>query len=440
MQKQCRKGIKRRLNPGTSGCRHLRHAKQVRGREKAPSVRYQWRYGLLLGLAVLSLAMPLRGAPAAADSRVTPLPPPALTNATPAQLKAYFASPAYQQPHRTDAEFITDLFHVILQREPDPAGSNAWAKALANAPDARRARTKAVAAFLGSPEYTGKHPAAGAAVVAHKPPRNPANVLFDRTGVFVNAASAMPADRYAPLLKTARVFWIALQIDNGGKPRNDNIAALGQGWAERWRAAGFKVGFWGVPRGVARHNDAAALEQAKPQAQADAALAVRLTAQYHGDFYIADCEDGYQGYTPADPAPALNRVYVAAFMRAARAAGIAKLPRALSSEGRIALDMKPWLDTGWDALPQAYWNSYAHYQPSRCVDFYVKEAGWPIQRVHPTIATYRGEGENRAVSLEQYAADLKTRATRGFSYYLPESYLGLHNDRAYEQLGRMAAP
>jgi hypothetical protein len=44
------------------------------------------------------------------------------------------------------------------------------------------------------------------------------------------------------------------------------------------------------------------------------------------------------------------------------------------------------------------------------------------------------------VSLAEYAADLKTRGTRGFSYYLPESYLGLKNDSAYEQLARMAGP
>ena len=399
----------------------------------------QMRCALLLGFLVVNLAAPLQGAPAAEGTGVTP-GLAALTNATPAQIKQYFASRDYQQLHRTDAEFITDLFRGILQREPEREGSNAWTRALQNAPDAGRARVEAVAAFLRSPEYRGKHPAATVAAVPRTPPRNPANVLFDRTGMFVNDANALPPDRYAPLFKQAKVVWLALQIDNGGKPRTDNEAALARGWAERWRAAGFKVGFWGAPRGVPRHNDAAALDQAGPWVLADATLAVKLTAQYHGDLYIADCEDGYQAYKPGDPAPALNRVYVEAFMRAAAAAGIAQLPRALSSEGRIALDMRPWLDTGWDALPQAYWNSYAHYQPSLCVDFYVKEAGWPIARVHPTIATYRGEGENRLVSLEQYAADLKTRATRGFSYYLPESYLGLHNQSAYATLATMAAP
>ncbi len=304
-------------------------------------------YALQLGLAVVCLGLVLCGASAKGASSTLPPGLAALTNATPAQLKGYFASPDYQQLRRTDAQFIADLFQGILQREPDPQGSNAWMKALRNAPNARRARANAVAAFLRSPEYTGKQPAAKAAVVAHKPARNPANVLFDRTCVFINDANALPVDRYAPLLREAKVVWIAVQIDNGGKVRHDNAAALERGWAERWRAAGFKVGFWGAPRGVARHNDDDAVEQAKPLVEADAALAVKLTAQYHGDFYIADCEDGYQGYKPTDPAPALNRVYVQAFMRAATTAGIASLPRALSSEGRIALDMRPWLDTGW---------------------------------------------------------------------------------------------
>jgi hypothetical protein len=172
--------------------------------------------------------------------------------------------------------------------------------------------------------------------------------------------------------------------------------------------------------------------------QADATLGAKLTAKWHGEFYIADCEDGFQSYNPKDPTPALNKVYVDAFTKAAVAAGIANIPRALSSEGRIALDMQPWIQGGWDAMPQAYWNSYAVYQPSLCVDFYTKDGGWPITRVHPTIATFTGEGENRKVTLEQYAADLNTRNTTGFSFYLPESYLK-SDEAAYRQLAIMSS-
>lgn len=266
--------------------------------------------------------------------------------------------------------------------------------------------------------------------------RNPGNVLFNETGVFINFASALPSRDYIPRLKLAHVTWMAVQIDNGGKERSDNIAVIQKGWADQWKAAGFKVGFWGCPRGVAEHGKKEAFDKAISKVQADAALGASLTAKYHGDFYIADCEDSFQGYNPSDPTPALNGVYVAAFQKAAESGGIGGIPRALSSEGRIALDMAPWIKGGWDALPQAYWNSYAVYQPSLCVDFYVKATGWPIGRVHPTIATFTGEGEKRTVTLKDYAVDLKTRDTVGFSFYLPESYLKT-NKSAYRQLAEM---
>lgn len=273
-----------------------------------------------------------------------------------------------------------------------------------------------------------------AAPPARDATRNPANELFDKTGVFVNDASAFPAERYASKMKMAGVAWISLQIDNGGKVRGDSAAAVEKGWADRWRAAGFKVGFWGCPRGVQEHNKQSAVDAARPLVEADAKLAVQLSAKYHADFYLADAEDSYQGYGPTDPAPAVNRIYVEAFKRAAAAAGIANMPRALSSEGRVALDMRPWIDEGWDAMPQAYWNAYAVYQPSKCVDFYM-ETGWPIGRIHPTIGTFTGEGEKRDVSLEQYDKDLRIRATTGFSFYLPESYL--HKDSEYQFLAKM---
>jgi hypothetical protein len=171
--------------------------------------------------------------------------------------------------------------------------------------------------------------------------------------------------------------------------------------------------------------------------KADAELAVSLCRKFNADLYLPDIEDHFQSYNPSDPTPALNRVYVDAFMKALTKAGLSDMPRALSSEGRIALDMKPWIDAGFDAMPQAYWNSYAVYQPSLCVDFYV-QTGWPIGRIHPTIGTFTGEGENRKVTLEDYEKDLNARPTSGFSYYLPESYLK-DNNAAYRQLAKMGA-
>ncbi len=356
---------------------------------------------------------------------------------SPEKIRAFFNSSTYKAKHRTDAEFITDLYREILQRDPDEPGYKGWLDTLKKHSDDAEAREKAVEAFLKCPEYLGKHSAAAVVVAKNDTGRIPGNILFDKTGVLVNDANALPPDRYAPLLKRGAVVWVALQIDNTGNIRTDNVSAIERGWADRWREAGFKVGFWGCPRGVTKHNDEAVMAESARLVETDAALGVRLTVQCKGEFYIADCEDGYQGYNPKDPAPLLNKVYVDAFESAAKAAGLAKMPRALSSMGRVALDMRPWIEAGWDAMPQAYWNSYAVYQPSKCVDFYVNDTGWPIGRVHPTIATYTGEGENRTVTLQDYATDLKTRSTRGFSFYLPESYLGLKNDSAYDQLAIM---
>lgn len=273
---------------------------------------------------------------------------------------------------------------------------------------------KSTPAVSGQNSLAKAHSAQTNALVKKDGTRNPGNAIFNRTGVFVNSASAFRASQYESKLKIANVAWIALQIDNGGKVREDNASEIEAGWADQWRAAGFKVGFWGCPRGVGQHGKQSAVDEAVPIVKADAALAVKLAAKYRADLYLADCEDHFQGYSQTDPAPLLNRVYVEAFKSAAAAAGITKLPRALSSMGRVALDMSPWIDEGWDAMPQAYWNAYAVYQPSRCVDFYT-QAGWPINRIHPTIATYTGEGENRTVSLQDYAQDLKSRATTGFS-------------------------
>lgn len=361
-----------------------------------------------------------------------------LAQASPAQIKAFFKSAEYTNRHLADAEFVKEAYQGILLRDPDPRGFNDWLGALKKSPDNLKAREHLVETFLESKEYIERGAKSGAAKGGKRDTtRNRGNAIFSRTGVLVNDASAFPYSLYGSRLKVGKVAWIALQIDNGGKVREDNASAVERGWASQWRAAGFKVGFWGCARGIGQHGKLSAFDEAVPIVKADAALAVRLAAKYRADLYIADCEDPYQGYKPDDPAPGLNRVYVEAFKHEAAAAGIANIPRALSSMGRVALDMKPWIDEGWDAMPQAYWNAYAVYQPSLCVDFYM-QAGWPIDRIHPTIGTFTSEGEKRVVSLQEYDKDLRTRATKGFSFYLPESYLRT-NDSAYRQLAEMSA-
>jgi len=387
-----------------------------------------------LGFTIFALS--LHALPPDATSSASKPALDTLAHANPAQIKSFFSSANYARLQRSDAEFIDDVYQAILRREPDANGRDAWLAALKNAPNPSAAREKLVETFLESSEYTAAHSKAGAPKTATLDnTRNPANAIFNKTGVFVNDATAFPVRLYKSRLKIGRVAWIALQIDNGGNVRTDSVAAIEKGWADQWRSAGFKVGFWGCPRGIGQHGNKASFDQAVPLVKSDAALAVRLAAKYHADLYITDPEDSYQSYNPTDPAPQLNRVFVEAFKTAAAAAGIARMPRALSSEGRIALDMKPWIDEGWDALPQAYWNSYAVYQPSKCVDFYM-QTGWPIGRIHPTISTFTSEGEKRTVSLAEYDKDLKSRGTTGFSFYLPESYL--RTDELYKELAKMA--
>ena len=354
--------------------------------------------------------------------------PPAIADA--GEVRRHFASSDYAALRRTDEEFLQDVYAAVLGRGPDAEGMAHWLKALQGG----LPRAKAVDRMLESPESTARRTPPDPSL--KNTIRRPGNVLFDRTGLFINSASAFPPDTYADLVKLGNVAWITLQIDNGGKPREDNVGDLRKGWADRWRAKGVKVGFWGCPRGpeynarkLSDAERAAALAKITPVVADDARLAARLTAEHQGDFYIADLEGPFQDMQGD---PALNRVYVEAF----DAAADLKLPRALSSMGRVALDMTPWIEGGWDAMPQAYWNAYAHYRPSLCMDFYVRERGWPPGRVHPTIATYRGEGEDREVTLEQYAEDLRTSGATGFSYYLPESYLRTEEGR-WRQIGLM---
>lgn len=74
--------------------------------------------------------------------------------------------------------------------------------------------------------------------------QQPAASLFSQLGGFVSQAGSFPPDT-----ESARAFqkaggkWLAVQF---GDPATDqgNRAAFSQGWAERWRALGVKVGAW----------------------------------------------------------------------------------------------------------------------------------------------------------------------------------------------------
>ncbi len=384
-------------------------------------------------MALLALAF------AASLSFAAPPPaPPA--DPTPDQVRAYFGSAAYKRAQRSNSEFLLDLYRVALRRDPDPGGFSDWLKALAKK-KRPLTRPKAIEGFLASAEYAGLHglpgpkPGTGGGPKTEPtltPPvdkaRNPGNGVFDGAGAFVASAAECRPSRCGAVtgeaMKAAGMTWIALQVHNSDEVGANTVTL--PGWADEWRKLGFKVGFWGVSYG-------------KGKAAEDGRTAARLTAKYGGEFYIADCEGPFQ---MGEGDIAENRAFVSAFQGEATARGIGGVPRALSSMGRVALDMRPWLENGWDTLPQAYWNDYQVYQPSLCVAFYHKESepSWPMSRIHPTIATYgksSGGDQTRAISLTDYAADLQTSGTRGWSFYLPEHYLdGAQLKRVTELKGR----
>lgn len=358
-------------------------------------------------------------------------PPPPPVDPTPKQIRAYFSSAAYKDARRSNSEFLLDLYRVALRRDPDPNGFSDWLKAIAKR-KRPLSRTKAVEGFLASAEYaklrglpgpgsglpgpgTGTGPRVEPPVT---PPvdkaRNPGNGVFDGRGAFVEVAARCRPSGCGAVngegLRAAGLTWIALQIHNADEVPSNTVTL--PGWADEWRKLGFRVGFWGVSYGEGKAAD-------------DARTAARLTAKYGGDFYIADVEGAFQ---LGEGDIGQNRAFVEAFQAEATARGIGGVPRALSSMGRVALDMRPWLENGWDTLPQAYWNDYQVYQPSLCVAFYNKESepSWPLARIHPTIGTYprsRGGDQTRTITLKDYVADLKAAKTTGWSFYLPENYL-----------------
>lgn len=378
----------------------------------------------LAALKKLGRAQVLEGFLKSREYLLLSAPKPRLAGAE--EARGYFKSKEYKRLDRSDEGFLFDVYQLILGRSPDEKGFKDWLKALRTGKPPL-SRIEVVARFLRSDEYTKAHPGAKPPKPTDTPDppggdkkRIPGNAVFDGLGLFVEdgarctvkSCGAGDAEKF----KAAGVRWIALQIHNNAEvPKN---AALMPGWLEEWRQAGFKAGFWGVSYG-------------KGAAAGDARTAARLTARYRADFYIANCEHAFQWTPDGSTDPGENKAFVDAFQAEASALGIGAVPRALSSMGRVALDMKPWLDDGWDTLPQAYWNDHQVYQPSLCCRYW-RESGWPAARIHPTIATYGATGDQtRKITLPEYAADLKACGTRGVSYYLPENYLDA------EQLGQL---
>lgn len=239
--------------------------------------------------------------------------------------------------------------------------------------------------------------------------RNPGNVVFEGPGMFIENPANYPPSVYAARLRAAGVTWVAFQSHNPA-PVFEGSA---QAFVDGWRAAGFKVGHWGVSYGES--------------VVADAVHGAQLTKKYGADFYIANCEGAFQA---GQGDVARNKQFVDAFQAEATRLGIGDIPRALSSMGRVGIDHQPWIQNGWDAMPQAYWNDFSVYEPTACAKFY-QDWGWPKDRVHLTIGTYSATGDGTPKTVADYVAPLKATGLKGFSFYLPENYL---DDAGYQLL------
>lgn len=253
-------------------------------------------------------------------------------------------------------------------------------------------RAKAPAPVEKTAPVANAHPAAGAPV-------------WKTPGMFVWHAGAFPADIAVEKLKAQGIKWVALQITDGMTVNDETTRELQAGYIQKLHAAGIQVGFWGVNRN---------------EPEAEARLAADQVKQWGADFYIANAEFEYKYTDPqGKPDPVAferSKRWVDTFRKA-----LPDLPASISSYGRADmadLDWKVWRDNGFDWLPQAYLNEFDINDPKLCVDGAVK-AGWPRDRVHPTLGIWGG-GQSRIVSAAEYVERLRAAGSVGFSSYLAE--------------------
>lgn len=244
--------------------------------------------------------------------------------------------------------------------------------------------------------------------------------IWQSAGTMLWHADAFAPSVKAPLLRNNGFKWVSLQVHDGVNTDPLTIAQLDAGWVTQLKNAGLSVGAWGVNR---------------LDPEGEAAVAASLIRRYGFDFYIADAEIEYK-YTQGDGSwspEAYGRSQ--RFVRAFRSE-LPSLPAAISSYGRTDLadiDWAAWRDSGFDWLPQAYWNDYDIYQPSACIEAAVA-SGWPRARVHPTIGIWGG-GIRAYVTGDEYVADMTGHGITGFSVYLGENV----PDQEWAALGRGVA-
>lgn len=244
--------------------------------------------------------------------------------------------------------------------------------------------------------------------------------VWRQPGVWVANADNFPADHAIARMRAAGVKWVTLQIADGTTLNAQTIRQLEAGFLQKCQAAGIQVGFWGVNR---------------TEPEAEARLMAEQCKKWGAAFFIANAEMEYK-YTGPDGAPApeaygRSQRFVKAWREAAPA-----IPTALSSYGRADmadLDWKVWRENGFDWLPQTYLNDFASCDPALCVEGAVK-AGWPKDRVHPTIGLWGG-GQSRVVAAAEYEASLRRAGSVGLSSYLAEQM----SEADWRGLGQMIA-
>jgi hypothetical protein len=201
----------------------------------------------------------------------------------------------------------------------------------------------------------------------------------------------------AKRLRKYHFSWVAVWAHDGSIPRNED--AFAAGWLKPLRKAGIDICAWG---GL------------NEDPEGNAAVAAQVVTRWKFDCYIANAEAAYKSDSGGDPA------------RSARFVSALHLnvPLALSTYGAACkpwnlaavFDYVPWRNAGYHLLPEAYWNMTDCYEPLWVVQHSL-EAGWPIDRVHPTIGIFSAE---RQLTGADYAPLLARDGATGFSSYLAE--------------------
>jgi hypothetical protein len=225
--------------------------------------------------------------------------------------------------------------------------------------------------------------------------------IWDERGIFTwYLPNPLVSDSaaFAERLKRNNFAWVAVQAHWASSPVNAEYFA--EGWLEPLRKAGLEVCAWG-PLGENPEQDAAA--------------AMEVVDEWKFDCYIANAEAAYKSDSGGDPA------------RSGRFVSALKLdvPLALSTYGAAykpwnlaaVFDYVPWQNAGYHLLPQAYWNVCECYEPLWVIEHSL-EAGWPIERVHPTVGIF--DDGQRILTGADYAPLLAQDGATGFSAYLAE--------------------